>query len=395
MGRRKSDWLFLSIAYIFLVCSWTFYRIWSFERFPRGDLSPVQPKNRTYESDESMLTTTSIERFDDRHTEKCSNGLFQRYIETHGYFPGDGIWNGSQFQPTICKFMPVTLPAEYLRQCVNNSRMLSLATLGDSQARRYFYAIRKHFKSVASPCRQLKAETEGTKPNRAYFAQGNRALKNAFRTQDRACRTCISEVWLCDLYQKDNKTVSIRFEYISMEGMWGHTLSLNKKSWLVKKSKYVFSSFQEYVFKYYFNATKPDVVFIFAPLNHDKKHTKSDVTGAFAKLARVLQENLPSAKIYVIGGTSEFEDKKHEAWKNVRFHGMLATEKIDLLHHVMYDVLKKFYLGAGRQIYGFLDMVKMSGSRLSWSEDGVHFDTPWYQSVTSYLLQLLCNDCVD
>ncbi len=58
----------------------------------------------------------------------------------------------------------------------------------------------------------------------------------------------------------------------------------------------------------------------------------------------------------------------------------------------MYTVLKKFFLGEERQVYPFVDMMHMSESRGAWSTDGIHLLPAWYTSVTSYLLQLFCND---
>ncbi len=389
MGQKRSNFHVVPMMSLLLVLSvWIYCKVWWCEHFPRYP-THVEYNNRKHQATES---TTNIKEFDGKNKEYCNNGLLRQYIETNDYFPGDGRWSGSQFQPSICKFMPVAIPQGYLRRCVSYSGLVSLATLGDSQGTKYFNAMLDHFQSDAATCRQIKSEGNGATPNKAYFAQGNKALRNAFQAEIRGCRSCISQGWLCQFKRNDTK-LSVMLENISMAHVWDHSLMMKKGSSL--QSKYSFASFQEFVFKYYFNVAKPDVIFIFAPLNHEKPKNKSDMTMAVTNLAHVLKANVPFAKTYIIGGTSEYENMKPQIWRNIEYHGMSSTAKIDFLNHVLYDAVRNLSFGFGRQIYSFLDMVKISANHESWSLDGVHFNSPWYKTIASYLLQLFCNDYIN
>ncbi len=325
----------------------------------------------------------------------CNNEIFRQYLQRHGYFPGLGKWNGSQFHPNICEFKPTTLSADYLLQCMRKSELTSVATLGDSQGMRYFNALLEHFRSVASGCTRIKVERMAhnvNAPGKDYFAQGNKTLENAFAVKRRGCVTCISQEWHCH-FARGGSNMSLRLEHISMNHLWDQSLTIKDTSAL--KSEYTFASFQEFVFRYYFKKSRPGLILLFAPINHEKVIRKFEVSKSLDKIVRILEETEPTTEIFVLGGTAEFEHKKYKRGLHrqyARFDGMLATEKIDLLNHLMCDVLKKLYLSSRRQIHGFMDMVAISRSLVSWNKDGIHFIPVWYESVMSYILQLFCND---
>ncbi len=254
-------------------------------------------------------------------------------MDSYGYFPSCGRWEGSHFQPSICKFQA----PEYLRlrQCLFNSALVSLVVLGDSQGVRYFEAILELFKSVASHCTRSKVENmkdNANSPGRSYFARGNKTLEEAFQVTERGCRSCISPEWICH-FNKRGSQLSVRLENIAMGHVWDESLLIKNTSTL--KFEYSFASFQECVFKYYLKISHPGLILFFTPLNHDKHLTDSNMSISFMKMQKVLRENVLSAKIYLIGGTSEFEHRKYGKWANRTFHGnMLSTDIIERYNHI-------------------------------------------------------------
>ncbi len=333
-----------------------------------------------------------IETLNGLSQEPCTNFLFRKHTATYDYFPSGGTWERSHFEPAICKFQ---VPG-YLRlkQCLVKSGLISLVTLGDSQGVRYFKAILKSFKSIASHCKRTKMEHMGdnaTIPGTAYFSRGNVTLEESFRVKPRGCRSCVSQEWVCH-FMKHHPKLSVRLEYIGMGHVWDESLLIKKTVSGKLKLEYSFASFQEFLFKYYLKAIQPGLILFFAPLNHDKLLQASKISTSFTNLGRVLRENILPAKLYLIGGTSEFENRKADIWANVTFRGLTAADITERQNHMMYSALRKFFVGADRQVYPFVDMMHMSESRGSWSTDGIHFLPVWYKSVTNYLLQLFCND---
>ena len=87
---------------------------------------------------------------------------------------------------------------------------------------------------------------------------------------------------------------------------------------------------------------------------------------------------------------AEFESRKPPSWANRRLHGLLATDKLDAFNRILYSQLRHRLVDHTSLTYGFLDLIRVSAERESWSLDGVHMDPRWYRLIMSYLLQLYC-----
>ena len=87
---------------------------------------------------------------------------------------------------------------------------------------------------------------------------------------------------------------------------------------------------------------------------------------------------------------AEFESRKPPVWANRRSHGLLASDKLDSFNRLLYAQLRHRLLDASSRHYAFLDLIRVSAERESWSLDGIHMDPKWYQLVMSYLLQVYC-----
>jgi len=86
----------------------------------------------------------------------------------------------------------------------------------------------------------------------------------------------------------------------------------------------------------------------------------------------------------------EFESRKDPAWANRRSHGLLATDKLDAFNRLLYGQLRHKLVNQTSLTYSFLDLVRVSAERESWSPDGIHMDSQWYRLIMSYLLQVYC-----
>ena len=87
---------------------------------------------------------------------------------------------------------------------------------------------------------------------------------------------------------------------------------------------------------------------------------------------------------------AEFESRKPRAWANRRSHGLLATDKLDAFNRLLYGQLRHRLVDQSSSTYGFLDLVRVSVERESWSLDGIHMDPRWYRLIMSYLVQVYC-----
>ncbi len=136
-----------------------------------------------------------------------------------------------------------------------------------------------------------------------------------------------------------------------------------------------------------------NMVIFFPPFNHEKKWSVLQVTRHLESLVDIVVKHKPvRTQVIWIPNSAEFEEKrKSPKFVKKTYDGLLAADKIYILNKLLYTVLQPHLENSLSQMFGFVNLVNMSSSRLDWSTDGIHFDMPWYHNVVQGILSTLCH----
>ena len=137
----------------------------------------------------------------------------------------------------------------------------------------------------------------------------------------------------------------------------------------------------------------PDVLIIFLPFNHGKYLPRKFVPNLIKQIVIRATQNAPvNSKIFFIPTFSEYESKRTvKYYINRRYQGLLATDAIDKLNHLLFRILKPDLLKPSGKVFSFVDLVQITRQLDQWSIDGVHMQPLWYQIEMSMFLETFCN----
>ena len=323
----------------------------------------------------------------------CSKTLFRQYFRACGYFPSGGKWlavkhngkNVPQFQPNACHFQwPST---EALRQALSHNGSSHLLLLGASQMKRYTGGVLTVLRSAGFKCRIMKiAKQKDRIPDTRYFARGNMTLASMLQARGRYCSGCASSLHTC--------TVSgskINVEYIGMDDILDSSLRIYDRS----ARENCVETFQEFIFRIFLKDHYPDFLVVSATPNHLKfKYSRTRFVMDLHYFIGLMRSYLPqTTRILWIPGIAENENaqrtEKNKRNFNKRVEGMLASERIDLLNHILYANIEKELINASSNIFGFLDLFQASVDRMSWYVDRGHLKNTWYMTIAAYMLELI------
>ncbi len=152
---------------------------------------------------------------------------------------------------------------------------------------------------------------------------------------------------------------------------------------------------KEFILRMFLKNRYPDVLVTTAAWNHIKfKDSIEQFTSDIEYYRRLLRMYLPpTTKVYWVTGFRESEKSrpaKATRYINMTRDGMLASERIDLLNHVLFQKIRDEIQNASSGVYGFLDLIEVSKDVTGWLR-GVHMAGPtWYTTIAAYLLELIC-----
>ncbi len=340
-------------------------------------------------------------------TSVCTHKLFRAVSRTRDYFPSGGKWTAlnvadqqAEYFPESCRFRWKRIPPQYLKSCLRKTNMKYFVTIGDSNAARYFEAFQRHFSGALNGCastRQERMDNRGYTPDRNYFSRENSSLAAMLRVSKRSCHTCASREIRCEidtlenalLRNRNNKT-GVILEQIAMSKIIDRSITLKSNA---SNTSDPSRTFQEYIFRNYFKSRSPDILVIFLPFNHAKMHGPiANLTRDIQLFVNILEMNLGNrTSIFWMPAFREFEGFRRGI---KRYEGLLAWQKIDRLNHVLYDVIKSRLTlrSASRRFYGFLDLIEASKNRGHWTFDARHMLPVWYDIMTSYFLEMMCQE---
>jgi hypothetical protein len=117
----------------------------------------------------------------------------------------------------------------------------------------------------------------------------------------------------------------------------------------------------EVIFRYYLDGYYPDIFLIYLPLAHAKQNIRLDrLSMEIDFYTGLLKVYFPkTTKFIFMPMYSEFEPPRRTGyWKNHRFEGLLAAEKIDKMDRILYDAMAKDFLDPKSNFYGFLRLIR-------------------------------------
>ncbi len=346
----------------------------------------VQYKNQTLSSQRPSKT-------------RCSLKVFRDFMRRNDAFPDKGHWAGTDrnnmaFYPSSCSFRNVTLKEMKSGKCgTDGHRPFKVAVIGDSTGNYLSQGIVTALENLRYTCGIIKAERpleeRDRKRDPLYFetrvlpAGHMETSKKIFRGQQDNCFT-----YGCS----HPGTVNISVEYISSTNIPENTLRLN--SGLPKYRFVAFMTFTEYVLRHYFNDTGfPDVLIIYPPFHHTKFHS------TFAKAASDIYYVHSLTQIYLPKSTPVIwipqpQECMTLAPAHIPFlfqYDMNANQLVHGLNAVLYRVLRPLLLDARSNVYGFLELGKISCPiKCTLHKDAVHMGKRWNELLGTYLLEMMC-----
>jgi hypothetical protein len=324
----------------------------------------------------------------------CTHSLLREYYVKNGYFPSGGVWRNYNktafFKPSDCYLKHPWISQTLISKCLISSNVSSIATLGDSNGKLNFEALTSLIGGQESTCQLQKEERKinrGFLADKNYFNTGNNSWSKYVEAKRRLCRTCASKAVTCHVTDS-GKSRDIAVEHVTLMHLIDTSIRIQ-----TNKSELSAPTTQEFYLKHYFTNRYPDVIIIFPPFNHMKFSSTSQNRRELKQFKFLVDKYVPSStKIFYIPTFSEFENRrKDKTYFNKKYHGALAVPKILWLNHKLFQILERDLMNESSNIYGFFDMFSISKSRESWSTDGVHMISTWYQNEMSMFLDLFCN----
>jgi len=183
----------------------------------------------------------------------CTVDVFRNYYTTMDYFPGAGRWenrssnNASllhRFVPDLCKFYFDgfrSLPGVNVRRCLRRRQVTRIATVGDSNAARYYAALLAALvdgddgDDERLACVNVAAEEIDSIlviPDVRYFARHDRRLLPLLHATARHCSSCVSRVHRCSLSDHHrapgtNGSQTLWLEHVSMVSLLDSSLKID------------------------------------------------------------------------------------------------------------------------------------------------------------------------
>lgn len=323
----------------------------------------------------------------------CSTNVFHEYFIENARFPEEGEWvNGTNtYSPDICTFSPYSLEA-----CIRNKGYKSIFILGDSNGSKYFRALVEKFQHRGFICNTTKKEGKQVMKlitDRQYFFNVNSSLFHASKLGLRNCH-CPATMMLCGINNSSSED-EIKLEYIGASSVRDASIGFNHEEIHTHYNVSEVRTFTDFLFKMYFQQTRyPDLMLLFVPFSHDKRSPfLLNTHKAIVKMSNYLVSHKPShTEVYFMPTPSEFEEKRTvRKYRYAKYSGLLATDRIYKMNRLLFHGLQSVLLNSSYKIYGFMNMVNVSATKVSWNKDGVHYFDVWYEHVIDYIFSTACN----
>ena len=335
----------------------------------------------------------------------CTFGLFREVFARDHYYPGGGRWvKGSsgkavRYQPQACKFNYERTPKAFMDRCFAKANLSSIMTIGDSTASRYFAALTKESNISCNKVRTEELKEKGFVPDIGYYSTYvPKEVIKFVQTQFRFCSGCRGVQMNCygDSIQQNASGLLIKFEHLPQTMILDDSVQItfpgyNQAAKIVDRIWSITS--QEFIFRYFLHDRYPQVFLIFLPFIHAKNNMKiKRLKMEILYFKSLVEQYFPNTtKLVYMPAYSEFDSTRGGYWKNRRFEGLLASQKIKKMNDILYEILEPDLLRNDGRVFSFIDVFEASLPHASWCTDGVHMKPVWYENVMTMFWETFCN----
>ena len=329
----------------------------------------------------------------------CTFAIFRKAYKHQRYFPRGGQWITTKgqpyYQPDLCKYPDPTASNTFILRCLAKANISRILTTGDSIGGRYAEALIKSSNLQFRLIRSEKIKGGGFIPDETYFSSEIPShVTKIMKTKARFCQGCRSFLKRANI-TIHNKERSLDIEHIAQTMILDNTIDLvypTGRGSHIPDNIWVTTT-QELLFRYYLQHRYPDVYLVFLPFSHAKRQILlSRLRMEIQYFKSLIDHFIPiTTKVVYIPVYAEFDDKKPLLWRNRLFENMSATDMLNEMNHVLYDVIENDLLDPTGRYYGFLDLIDVSKDRAAWNTDGVHMKPIWYERVMMMFWQTYCN----
>ena len=385
-----------------------------------SDIAPYEDHNKNMCSVPILYDDLALERYtlktNPKRTE-CSAQFARKSFIKNNNFIGDGVWfipenvtfgkKRASFVPNGCLFASGSQfdDAGAFLQCARRRNIQYILITGDSNGHRLFDSALEYFKGIFKQCTITRSENviqSGNIRDSEYFYVPTYKDINKLYATERGCSYCLSQKYHCTNPFRGGsyENVSIDIEYIAMTHYIDSTVRLGyyMASHYIER-KFSADTLAEYLLRFFFpHHGFPDFWLMHSPFHHEiwsksDEHIRADLIYFQLLLDMYLpkktkifyltdQRECPKIRPAVLNWMDQKADRNHT--RNERIHQM---------NQILFQVLKPKLKLSGSNVYGFLDIGKISCPvTCKLHLDGNHMIRPWYMMIIKHVLQIVCSE---
>ncbi len=363
---------------------------------------------------DSQVDRCSVQK---RNTSKCSGSsalpvctleTLRKFVNEHDTFADTCYWatagNQDVLCPSFCNF-PGSVNHNWIHQkrCRLGRKPIKVMLFGSSTGRFLTEGLISAVEEWGFRCSTQKEEATipGVKQSRdvEYFRVKGGAENHLLGSSSTIYRggpldTCFSKQCTPSTSKNNTTTDRLAFEieYISYTNILESTLYL--RAGPRNRSMY-FSTFAEYVFRYYLREHGyPDLLIAYAQFHHLKWHASFSKAKLEIQYVNSLMETFipTTTKILWLPGHLECQERIPAKFaRNPHGDDLDSNQILHGLNHVLYEVLRPSLKNPKSNTFAFFDFAKISCPQTCVSHmDSVHMLPEYYAVIGSYILQLAC-----
>jgi hypothetical protein len=276
-----------------------------------------------------------------------------------------------------------------------NDNVRSILQFGDSNGRRYAEAFISNLGKRGWKCSKIKQEqpAKASMPDPKYFVKPPSINHADIRVSQRSCHGCISLLAQCSRAKR-----TLTYEYLALQFFSDNEVTTNRTHYDIYNSSDQLTSFQnsssttqqEFIFREYLADRYPDVVIYFVSSHF--RHKLDDVQPLAASFFDIIERHLPpTSRVIIASSMKRVYGTAHKHLSKVLYERNFTANDMQLwLNARVYDAALSRLVDPVKRWYAFPSLYDVSNTTDQMYADHVHRTPVWYQSITRYLLQLIC-----
>lgn len=322
----------------------------------------------------------------------CNRHIFRKYHEQRTCFVSQGSWNllrlggrirHAYFRTPFCSFSHQDFNFSSLSKCFASQRVRRILTLGDSNGRRTFDALKDIVSSSLRNCRMVNREQYNFMPDMNYYlGPGNYTNTASIIVQKRRCRTCGAVQYKC-YYGKGTQNYSLITEHVPMNFILDGSIRIRDKIRNVQPTNFT----HEFIMRDYLRDKIPSIIIVMIPCGHER--TKL-LQGKKQYVKEALRQYIKDIKKYIPASTQIYWVPYHYIPVQVPF----KPAHVHLCNEMVFDAIRDDLRDPTSNMHATLNTFPLSCpfKELRTPGDPVHMNQKWYELFSRQILQQICNE---